>query len=112
MRSGATSLDTDIAEYRKLFPITQHYTYLNHAACAPMSQPGLDAIARYWEGQSTRGVLNEPDYFPIIDHAREKVARLLNVDECEIGWVQNTAMAINLVANGLDWQPGDNVVTV
>jgi selenocysteine lyase/cysteine desulfurase len=77
-----------------------------------MPQPGLDALTRYWEGQSTRGVLNEPDYFPVIDHAREKMARLLGADECEVGWVQNTATAIALVANGLDWRSGDNVVTV
>jgi selenocysteine lyase/cysteine desulfurase len=77
-----------------------------------MPQPGLDALARYWEGQSTRGVLNELDYFPVIDYAREKMARLLGVDDCEVGWVQNTATAISLVANGLEWQRGDNVVTV
>jgi cysteine desulfurase/selenocysteine lyase len=105
-------LDLPITDYRKLFPITQHYAYMNHAACAAMPQPGLDALARYWEGQSTRGVLNEMDYFPVIDHAREKMARLLGVEECEVGWVQNTATAISLVANGLEWQRGDNVVTV
>lgn len=105
-------MDLPIADYRKLFPITQHYTYLNHAASSPMPQPGLDALARYWEGQSTRGVLNEPDYFPVIDQAREKMARLLGVDDCEVGWVQNTAAAIGLVANGLEWRDGDNVVTV
>lgn len=99
-------------DYRELFPVTKEYAYLNHAACAAMPQPGLDALARYWEGQSARGVLNEIEYFPVVDHARSKMAQLLGVRETEVGWVQNTAMAISLVANGLDWRDGDNVVTV
>lgn len=104
--------DELLIKYREMFPVTGHLTYLNHAACSAMPQPGIDALTRYWEGQSTRGVLNELDYYPVIEHAREKMARLIGADEGEIGWVQNTAMAISLVANGLQWQAGDNVVTV
>jgi selenocysteine lyase/cysteine desulfurase len=104
--------DDLVSKYRELFPVTRHYTYLNHAACAAMPQPGLDALAGYWEGQSTRGVLNELEYFPVIEHAREKMARLIGAAFSEVGWVQNTATAIGLVANGLEWQAGDNVVTV
>ena len=101
-----------IATYRDLFPVTEQYTYLNHAACSAMPRPGTQALARYWEGQTTRGFLNEMDYFPVIDHAREKMARLIGADISEVGWTQNTATAIGLVANGLQWQDGDNVVTV
>jgi len=104
--------DALLIRYRELFPVTRHYAYLNHAAVSAMPQPGLDALARYWQGQSTRGVLNEMAYFPVIEHAREKMARLIGADSSEVGWVQNTATAISLVANGLDWQAGDNVVTV
>ena len=40
------------------------------------------------------------------------MARLLGARPEEIGWVQNTSNAINMVANGLTWQEGDNVITV
>lgn len=101
----------DAAEYRHLFPVTERYVYLNHAACSPMSRPGLEALARYWGEQSTEGVLSEPKYFPVIDHAREKMARLIGADAAEVGWLQNTSTALNMVANGLDWSAGENVVT-
>jgi selenocysteine lyase/cysteine desulfurase len=101
-----------LSRYRELFPVTRHYVYLNHAAVSAIPQPGLDALSRYWEGQSTRGILNEIEYFPVIEHAREKMARLIGANFSEVGWVQNTATAISLVANGLDWQAGDNVVTI
>jgi selenocysteine lyase/cysteine desulfurase len=77
-----------------------------------MSQPGLDALAAYWEAQSTQGVLVEPSYFTVIDRAREKMARLVGASPDEIGWVQNTSNALNMVANGLTWHGGENVVTV
>lgn len=77
-----------------------------------MPQPGLDALAAYWEAQSTQGVLSEATYFPVIDQAREKMARLIGADPSEIGWVQNTSNALNMVANGLTWHGGENVVTV
>ena len=102
----------DAAEYRHLFPVTEHYTYLNHAACSPLPQPGLDALARYWAEQSTQGVISEAKYFPVVDHAREKMARLIGADVGEVGWLQNTSTALNMVANGLEWQAGENVVTV
>src|SRR5437879_5194384 len=105
-------VEKPLSAYRELFPVTRRYKYLNHAACTPMCQPGLDALARYWEEQSTRGVLCEPEYFPVMDRAREKMARLIGADPDEIGWVQNTASAVALVANGLDWHEGENVITV
>lgn len=99
-------------EYRHLFPVTEHYAYMNHAACSPLPRPGTDALARYWAEQGTEGTLSEPRYFPVIDHAREKMARLIGADLGEIGWVQNTSNALNMVANGLEWEAGSNVVTV
>ncbi len=101
-----------LAEYRKLFPVTEHYTYLNHAACAPLPRPGLDALARHWAAQSAGGTNSEPSEWAIIDTAREKMARLIGAGADEIGWTQNTATGISLVAYGLNWRGGDNVVTV
>jgi selenocysteine lyase/cysteine desulfurase len=101
-----------LTTYRNLFPITERYTYLNHAACSAMPTPGVEALARYWHGQTTRGVLNELEYVPVIDRAREKMARLIGADFSEVGWVLNTSTAISMVANGLNWKQGDNVVTV
>ena len=106
------TLEKPLTDYRQLFPITQHYAYLNHAACSPMCQPGLDALSTYWQANSMKGMLNELEYFPVVDHARDKMARLIGADPSEVGWVQNTSSAINLVANGLEWQEGDNVVTI
>src|SRR5690606_19946933 len=43
---------------------------------------------------------------------RELAAQLINAASSEIALVRNTTEGINLVAEGLDWQDGDNVVTL
>ncbi len=105
-------MSRSLQHYRRLFPVTKHYAYLNHAGCTPLPQPGVESLARYWHDQSTQGVLCEPYYCTVIERARQKMAALIGADPSEIGWVQNTATAIELVAGGLDWREGDNVVTV
>jgi selenocysteine lyase/cysteine desulfurase len=57
-------------------------------------------------------MLSEPETNDQIERAREKMARLMGAQACEIGWVPNTAIAAMIVANGIDWREGDNVVTV
>lgn len=108
----AQARETDLTSYRDLFPVTRTYTYLNHAACTALPTPAVNALASHWARQSSMGVLSEPQTTATIEHAREKLARLINAKPTEIGWVPNTATAIMIVANGIDWRPGDNVVTV
>ena len=43
---------------------------------------------------------------------RDAAARLIGADRDEIALVPNTTAGISLVAEGLDWRPGDNVVTL
>ncbi|MEO8288514.1 MAG: aminotransferase class V-fold PLP-dependent enzyme [Chloroflexota bacterium] len=105
-------MERPLSDYRELFPVTEHYTYLNHAACTPLPTPGVEALARHWQAESTGGTNSEPAAWAINDNAREKMARLIGAHSDEIGWIQNTSTGISLVANGLDWREGDNVVTV
>lgn len=106
------SLAAELAPYRALFPVAKRYAYLNHAACTGLPLPGVEALARHWERQSSMGVLSEPETNDTIEDAREKMARLIGAQASEIGWVPNTAIATTIVANGIDWRAGDNVVTV
>src|SRR5215212_8153399 len=103
------SLDPE--QYRRLFPITEQYTYLNHASCAAICVPAVQAVQQYLAAQSRLGVYSEAEWWPHIETARAKMARLIGADEREIAWVPNDSTALNTVAHGLPWAPGDNVVT-
>lgn len=58
------------------------------------------------------GVLSEPETNAQIERARAKMAGLIGAGADEIGWVPNTALATMIVASGIDWREGDNMVTV
>ncbi|HMA34781.1 MAG TPA: aminotransferase class V-fold PLP-dependent enzyme [Chloroflexia bacterium] len=107
MLTADRALDT----YRALFPITEHYTYLNHAAVAGLCRPATAALATYWQAQSHEGVYSEPAYMPLIEQNRTQFARLIHAAPDEIAWVANTSVAIALVASVLRWRAGDNIVT-
>ncbi len=46
------------------------------------------------------------------EKARQSIARLLNARANEIIYMRNTTEGINLVAQGLDWKAGDEVLTL
>jgi selenocysteine lyase/cysteine desulfurase len=43
---------------------------------------------------------------------RRSLAQLLNADPGEIAFAKNTSEGISIFANGLEWQPGDEVVSI
>lgn len=96
---------------RQLFPITRHYIYLNHAAVAPLPQPSADAMHRLIEEVAQTGSVRWSAWMAEVEHTRAKVACLVTARPEEIAFLGNTSEGISAIANGLSWQPGDNVVT-
>jgi selenocysteine lyase/cysteine desulfurase len=99
-------------ETRSLFPVTHEIAYLNHAGVAPISTRVAEAIARYARGASERGAFDyTKTYDREIERVREHVATLLGAKVSEIAFAKNTTEGLGFVAAGLDWRPGDQVVT-
>lgn len=96
----------DLARFRKEFPVVDRMLYLNHASEAPVSRPVRVRIDEYIDIAE-----GDPDAAPG-DQTRlkELLAQLLGGSPTEYAVMPNTATALNIVANGLTWQPGDNVV--
>src|SRR5712692_8315869 len=99
----------DPLEARNLIPLTEHYIHMNHAGVSPMSHRGRAAIE-----QIVDAFLNRPykDHWAQDegDRVRELVAQLINGDPDSIALTRSTAHGMSLLAQGLDWRPGDNVV--
>jgi selenocysteine lyase/cysteine desulfurase len=51
-----------------------------------------------------------PETAPAAQLARERLARLLHAQPDDIVWTSNTTHGLNIVAQGIDWRPGDNCV--
>jgi selenocysteine lyase/cysteine desulfurase len=57
------------------------------------------------------GAVNYEDWLATTEVVRTDAARLVNARPHEIAFMRNTSSAISTIANGIDWRPGDNVVT-
>jgi cysteine desulfurase/selenocysteine lyase len=99
----------DPAEARPLFPLLERYIHMNHAGVSPMSRRAGAAIEQVVDAS-----MNRPyrDHWAQeeADRVRELVARLINSSADSIALTRSTAHGISLLAQGLDWKAGDNVV--
>ncbi len=93
------------------FPVTGKCVYLNHAGVGPLSRRAAERMRRLAEWVSCTGDRFWVDRQQEAERVRELGARLLGAREVhEVAFVENTSSGLSLVAEGLDWREGDNVV--
>ncbi len=93
------------------FPQDQDLIYLNHAGVAPWPRRCVQAIREFAEENLRRGARDYPRWLERELALRRAARQLLNAEsEEEIALLKNTSEALSVVAHGLDWQPGDNLV--
>jgi cysteine desulfurase/selenocysteine lyase len=97
--------------YRRLFPITREWTYLQHASIGPLPDPVTRAAQQYLHSQSADGTEAYPSWLDAVEHTRASAARLLGASVDEISFVRNVAEGLSRISLGLRWAPGDNIVT-
>jgi selenocysteine lyase/cysteine desulfurase len=96
---------------RSWFPVTEELAYLNHAGVAPISTRVEEALTRYAVEATRRGALNYARFYDAeIERVRERAALLLGAHADEVAFVKNTTEGLGIVAAGLGWKRGDQVV--
>ena len=101
----------DWREAREEFgAVLSRWVFLDHASVCPLPKRTVRAIERYLAEVASSGVLHEKKTDPKVEEARGLSARLLGASPEEVAFVQNTTAGILIVANGLRWREGDNVV--
>lgn len=96
-------------DIREEFPITRNYSFMNHAAAAPVSRPAAAEARRYFT-QAEENSYVHSGFFKHIETVRSQAAHLIHANSDEVAFTKNTSEGISFVANGLTWQTGDNVV--
>lgn len=96
---------------RALFPITRRAVYLNHAAVSPPPLPVTEAVAAQIEDVVQHGSLHYRSWVMVRERARRLAAEMIGARTSHLAFVRNTSDGLSTVANGLKWQPGDNIVT-
>lgn len=98
--------------YRQLFPHTeQGLIYLNHAAVSPLSTRVLKAQIAHLQDRSSGSIETYPDDVKQSERTKGCIDRLINAESWErIAFTGNTSDALNIVAGGLGWKPGDRIL--
>jgi cysteine desulfurase / selenocysteine lyase len=95
--------------YRAEFPVLQDQLYLNHAGVSPTSLRSAAAVREWMEDIVHHGVRHERGWEARTEQVRQLCARMVGAQAEEIAFVRNTSHGLGLVAEGLDWRPGDEV---
>ena len=101
----------DILSVREEFPIKRNRVYLNNASIGPLSNPVIAAVNTFMADVRDNGRNNYPQWCERADHViKSHIAEMIGAKKSEIAFIKNTTEGILIVANGIDWQPGDNVI--
>ena len=63
------------------------------------------------DGVAKHGARKADEWDRIQTSTRLAAAKLVNAEARQIAFVRNTSEALSIVANGVDWKLGDNVVS-
>ena len=99
------------AVVRSNFPVTQDVVYLNVGTYGVMPESALNTFQELQADFERRGVASDHIFGRKAEDARARIANLIHADKDEITFTRNATDGINLVLAGLDWKPGDQVIT-
>ncbi|HEY4234576.1 MAG TPA: aminotransferase class V-fold PLP-dependent enzyme [Lacipirellulaceae bacterium] len=112
MSSGQKQVASVSERLRAAMPVAERWAYFDHAAVAPLTAPAAETL-RWWATEAVaEGDTVWPDWSRRVEANRASAARMIGATPDEIALVPNTTAGISLVAEGIDWRAGDNVVTL
>ena len=100
----------NLEKIRKEFPVTEELIFFDHARVAPLPERVRKVVTTFVEDATRFGTAHYETWMIGIEQSRKSFARLINAGTDEVAFVKNTSEGLSIVANGLDWKSGDNVV--
>jgi selenocysteine lyase/cysteine desulfurase len=101
----------DVAAVRKEFAVTKRMLYFDSAHQTPLAASIRDALHDFYsEGYENAGP--KPIWVRRVEQVRARVANLLGASPDEIAFTKNTSEGLNIAANAIPLEPGDNVLMI
>jgi cysteine desulfurase / selenocysteine lyase len=86
-------------------------TYLNFAGQSAMPKVSFRAVQTAVEWKKFPNRLPDSAYFDVPNHVRSSIAKLVGAHENEVALTTGASTGMSVVAYGLNWKPGDEVIT-
>ncbi len=102
-------IENDEEQRISQFPICRHKIFMAHAAVTALPKRVADAMTHLIERCSAEFV-DFSEITRLIQETRAAAARLINASPEEVALLGPTSLGLSLFANGIDWQPGDEVL--
>lgn len=103
-------MSVDFAEIRKLFPVTESFTYFLANGRSPLPRPVAEAANEMTDALMNSGVIAMTLARPMVEETRQKMANLIGCDAEEIAFSRNTAEGVLWLAQSYPWEEGDEVL--
>ncbi|MGX9576384.1 aminotransferase class V-fold PLP-dependent enzyme [Mesorhizobium sp. f-mel] len=94
---------------RSEFPATANAIYMDVANQGLISRTTWASIEQHLSNR-LHGLNDEESMLEHVEHTRARFAQFINSAQDEIAITKNASEGINIIANAVDWRPGDNVV--
>jgi selenocysteine lyase/cysteine desulfurase len=104
-----TAILSDTDTRHRLFPISKSKIFMAHAAVTALAGPAAEAMNELIR-RCSEDFRDFSETFALIQQTRESAGRLLHASPDEIALLGPTSLGLSLVANGIAWAPGDEVV--
>jgi len=102
----------DWAKVRGEFPSLEYWTYLNTATFGQLPRRATEAVNRHFNHRDVFACSDFVDWYSDVDRLRELVGRLIRALPSDIAFIPTTSYALSLLVGGIDWRPGDRIVTL
>ena len=104
-----TSILSDAESRQRFFPISKSKIFMAHAAVTALAGPVAEAMNQLIQ-RSAEDFRDFSEVLALIQRTRESAARLINASSDEIALLGPTSLGLSLVANGITFAPGDEVI--
>jgi len=105
-------MQPDWESIRGEFPSLAQWTYLNTATFGQMPRCAAHAVAQHFARRDEFACTDFVSWFDDADLIRARIGRFIGCQPSDIAFIHNASAGFSLLMGGLDWKPGDRVVTL
>ncbi len=103
---------TDWKKVRAEFPALANWTYLNSASFGQLPERSAAALQQHFTRRNEQACWDFMQWFDDADEIRATMARLIHATPDDIAFIPNAATGLSLLLGGIEWKPGDRIITL
>ncbi len=105
-------MPVDWSKVRAEFPSLTFWSFLNTATFGQLPRRGTEAVNRHFHHRDVFACSDFVEWYADTDRLRELIGRLIHALPEDIAFIPTTSYALSLLVGGIEWKPGDRVVTL